>query len=183
MDNAHYRCVRRNRAQKFHDLKLLPYIEVGCRLIQHQIFRFLRERPCNHHSLEFAAGELVYLSVLKLKDVGALHGVEDDFVVLFGIGGEVAVIGSAPEHHVVVDGEGEGRIDGLLHDRTEFSEFRGVHAVGRPAVVTDTSGMGTVESRDHLEDGCLAAAVGTDNACHAVVAAGEAHVLQDGILL
>ena len=169
-------------AHHVHQRDLVVEVEVGGRLIQQQVRRFLRQGHGEEGALLLAAGEFVHALVGKRVGVGRRHDARDDVQIgLAEPSPEVEVGASAVadegahadafRHHVV-----------LRQEREAARKAARAHAVDGFAVEGDVAALRRQQAGEGFQQGRFAAAVRPDECGDFAFRQGGGDAVQDFVV-
>ena len=163
-----------------HHLHLVLHVEEAGGLIEEEDAGLLGEGEGDPGALTLAAGEAPERAGGDVADIGGIERPGDGLVVGRGCTLEEALVGSAP----APDEFAHGQVDtlGVLlgEDGEAASDATGADGAHLLAIEQHVSGGGLEQSREAPEQGCLAAAVGSDDGDELATLKVEGNVV-DGI--
>ncbi len=145
------------------DLELVGDVEVGRGLVEQQQRGLLGEHHRDPHPLPLAAGQLVDAPRGEVFDVGGLHGLGDDGLVLGRPLPQEALVRVAAAGDQVGDGDPVRRDRRLRQQAQALGDRPRGLGVDVAPVEQHPPGRGLQHARQGLEQGGLAAGVGADD--------------------
>ena len=88
----------RQSADAVHYKNHISVIQIGCRLIQDQDLRFLRQRPSDHQKLPLAAGYICINFIPQMTDAYCLQCLLHDLIIFFRRLSKGADLSQTPQH-------------------------------------------------------------------------------------
>ena len=160
------------------EVRLPLGVDAGRGFVQQQQPGPGNQGPRDENPLALAAGKLPYFFVRQMAHLQALQG----FHGLPAVGGGIpppAFAGTELAHQDHIQG-GDGEIAVDVHVLGHIPDD-GRGFAGGLSTDAHQAAVGLQQAEDHLEQGCLAAAVGTDHGDEIAFADGQAHVLEHGL--
>ena len=164
--------------QKFHNLKLMGYVEIRRGLVKQQYGRLLCQSACNHHTLQLSAAHLAWKREPQMPRICLFHSIFNNIPILLRLVLQMVLIGVAPHQDSLKSRKLNVCLRMLLHQRHLLSPLPRRILAYSGIIYAHRAAVRRQQTADTPQQSRLATTVGTKDGGESTLCDVESQIAQ-----